>query len=314
MDQNDIPAPEAETVRPARPRSKPPLIDLEAEKPATGFDARPLALALLSGMIGGGLVYAATLLWPANLPSDPRWPAYEQALHTAEAQSAKLARDLEALRASLDHAPPPPDVTALTQRLTAIEETLARPATQPPVIDTTALQRTLRLSLALALRDKLAADAPFETEYQALIRLSGSSAEQAALAATASHGAPSYAMLRAEFLQNQGGPVTKEPVVPAASASFPDRMMAMLSRFVTITDVHETTSAIAGDPATALLSALANRRGSDALALYSALSEPDQHRLAPWVTKLRHRVDAEAAAERLVSDAVQGLASAGGGQ
>jgi hypothetical protein len=275
MDDNDTPQPATEPLRPARPRSAPPIIDAEAEKPRPAFDWRLLTVALLGGLIGGALVFGSMLVLPAKNPADARLAASEASLHSLEAQQNSLAAALDALKHTPQTPAAPVDLQPIMQRLVALEDALAaRPATssQP---DLALVKAAARLARALAMRDHLA-----------------------------SQGASAYTALHAEWVRLKAAPVTP---APEAASSLNDTLLKALSRFVTISDVKDTpkTDTKAADDAIAM--ALQARDGTRALTLWQSLPAADQSGSTAWAASLKQRVEAELAANRAVEDALAEL-------
>jgi hypothetical protein len=340
MTENEASADAQSPSTSKRTRSEPPVIDLAAEEINSG---KPLSgtgtddglrsspkinlhwiVAAFAGSLIGGLLVASTLYFiPGTNTASERLIALESmidqlapqsSLKTLEARVTKAEADTIETRQSLSQSLKlSPDFVSLTNRLKTLEEVMGHLSDQQTLSDGVLSKSALRLTLAALIKDHVAENAPYKNEYDALIALSGPSAEITPLRNFALTGPISYDLLGHEFIQIVTAPMRADASTSLPSATISDRALDVLSHFVTITPadqvVTNTKSGIAE-----IQIAIANHQGAKALTLWQSLPEPNRQSLSVWASRLQGRLDVESAADTLVSDTLHTLNVRGAGQ
>ncbi len=340
MIEND-PNVEAQTPNPSRrARSEPPIIDLAAaevkpDESASGeeksetveggkkFDPSLIIAAIGGGIIGGALVAGSLTFWPMKntapdatiaLQSSISQLASQSSVKTLETRLAKIETDAGDLRKSLTQSSKASvDLTPLTTRLNTIEEALGHMEGQFSSSDGTWSKGAIRLTLAGLIKDHIAKSTPYKTEYDALIELMGPSAENKVLHDHAQSGTISYEALQHELKQIMAMPTRIETTTSSSSAAIEDRMLDVLSHFVTITRTDEAMPSAPSNSSEIEL-ALTNHAGAKAFEIWQSMPEADRQILANWAAKLRAKLDTEAAVDTLISDALNSLSVKGAAQ
>ncbi len=200
------------------------------------------------------------------------------------------------------------DLSALADRLDRIEAQLAPPKSETRVALEKPAANDNPAAVAIvaeALRDKLAAGAPFPTELGALESLGVEPAKLAALKALV-NGAPTGRALAASFEAVQSQVLAA--AAPKEEGGILDRFLARLRGLVQVRDLNET----AGDDPQALASQIEadSRRGdvSGALAAFAKLPEPSRQAASSWAAEAGSRQAAVAALQSIREAAVTRLA------
>lgn len=164
-----------------------------------------------------------------------------------------------------------------------------------------------RIVLADRVRGAIASGRPFAGEVAALAR-GPSKTDLSPLQAVAEKGAPTREALLAQFRSHRA--LFAREVAPL-SASWQDRLMALLSRIVTVRTTDGTASS---DPATLPLrleNAIAANDFARAATLWSELPEPARRGSEAFGAALKQRAEADAAIGRVAEDAVAALGTGG---
>jgi len=227
-------------------------------------------------------------------------------LPTLESRIATLESAAAASKAAA------PEISDLSTRVGKLEAALAalKAATRFASEKTSAADNSASVALvAAALRDRLAAGAPFPTEISALQNLGVDPAKLAPLKALAG-GAPTNNELAASF-------EALAPKALAAAASPPqranawDRLLAHIRGLVQVRDLAETP----GDDPAALVSQIeAETRGGDlpgALAAFAKLPEPARQAAADWAAAAGAKREADEALQSIRQAAIANLAAGG---
>ncbi|MBV9287823.1 MAG: hypothetical protein JO288_08365 [Hyphomicrobiales bacterium] len=225
-------------------------------------------------------------------------------LPALEARLAKLESAAEAPKAGS------PDLSDLETRIRTLESALAALKAETRVASEKASSTDNPAAVTLvagALRDRLAAGAPFPTELAALQNLGVDPAKLAPLKALAG-GAPTDRALAASFEA-----VAPKALAAAASPREPsdawDRFLAHIHGLVQVRDLAETT----GDDPAALVSQIEaeTRRGDlhAALAAFAKLPEPARRAAADWAAAAGARQQADDAVQSIREAALENLAA-----
>ena len=204
-----------------------------------------------------------------------------------------------------------PDLSALVGRIDRIEAQLAAPKVETRVAPEKPAANDNPAAVAIvaeALRDKLAAGAPFPTELGALESLGVEPAKLAPLKALV-NGAPTDRALAASFEAVRSRALAA--AAPKEEGGILDRLLAHLRGLVQVRDLNET----AGDDPQALASQIEadSRRGdlSGALAAFAKLPEPSRQAASAWAAEAGSKQAAVAALQSIRDAAVARLAENG---
>jgi hypothetical protein len=320
-----------------RARSVPPIIDLAAQEiksdqqsldqketekvdPANKLDLRWIGAALAGGLIGGVLVAGAFSFIPTKDNASDRLAALEVAVSQLAPQES--LKPLDARLASIEskainfqkaleqNATSSPELAA---RFNKIEEALSHIPTQTPSSDASLNRDALRLTLAMLIKDKVIQNLPFDDEYKTLIGLAGPSSGNAFLQKFSTSGLMSYDALKLELLQSITPLKSQGDAIPSSSAAWTDRVFDMLSRVVKITPVDQINTAMKASIAE-IETAITNHQGAKAFELWQSLPEADKKALAKWASHLRDKLDAETAADALITDTLHKVDRKGASQ
>jgi hypothetical protein len=233
-------------------------------------------------------------------------------LGATDDQVSALAARLGKIEEAPAATPSGPDASALTGRIDKLEQALAAPKTETRVApEAGAGEKSAEVAIvAEALRDKLAAGAPFPRELAALASLGVDPAKLAPLKPLVD-GGPSGPALSAAFAEIA-------PSVLAAAAkrdqgSVGERFLDHLRGLVVVHDLSEKAG---GDPDALVTQVEAlSRRGdlAGALAAFARLPEPARKVAAAWAAQAGQAEAAAAALQSLREDAI-GRLTAGKGQ
>jgi len=222
---------------------------------------------------------------------------------------ASQSRPVDVAPAAPAPPPPPFDPSPLEARIAALEAALASPksASRAPPEEGVASKDSPALAVvAEALADNLRNGRPFPLEESALERLGVPEARLAPLKPLADHGAPTPASLAADF--RALAPAVLASVAAAPKEGVMNRLMANMSKVVTVTPVGET----AGDDPAALVSqiegALDHGDVARALGAWDRLPDPAKQASKDWAVAARTRQSAQGAAQNLVAEAMAALA------
>lgn len=164
-----------------------------------------------------------------------------------------------------------------------------------------------RIVLSDRVRGAIASGRPFAGEVAALAR-GPSKSDLAPLQTVAEKGAPTREALLAQFRSHRAL-FTRE--VAPLSASWQDRLVAVLSRIVTVRTTDGTAST---DPATLPLrleNAISANDFARAATLWGELPEPARRGSEAFGAALKQRAEADAAIGRVAQDAVAALGTGG---
>ena len=311
---------------------------------ATGAKPRSLVSLLLAG-VAGGVVGAAIVvllqgrmggsndtelgdlrtqvsaLQKAMTTTDTKAMAAQQAAAKAEAEAKSVGGRIGELANA-----PGPEAKALAEAAARAAQAEAAAKAQSQRLDE-ALSRlgnvetqakanagaspealaAARIVLSDRVRGAIASGRPFAGEVAALAR-GPSKTDLAPLQAVAEKGAPTREALLAQFRSHRAL-FTRE--VAPLSASWQDRLMAVLSRIVTVRTTDGTAST---DPATLPLrleNAIAANDFARAATLWGELPEPARRGSEAFGAALKQRAEADAAIGRVAQDAVAALGTGG---
>jgi hypothetical protein len=258
-----------------------------------------------------------------NAAAAPKIDAAAQSIQNLTTEEKDLRANVDATRADtpaltarigkLESAAPQaaaagPELSALSGRVDKLEAALAAPKSETRVAPEkpTASDNPAAVAIvAEALRDKLAAGAPFGAELAALESLGVDPAKLAPLKAVV-NGAPTGRALAASF------DAVAEKALAAATKEqdgIADRFLAHLRGLVQVRHLNET----AGDDPAALVSQVQaeSRRGDvgGALAAFAKLPEPARQAAAGWAAEAGARQAADAALQSIREAAIGRLAA-----
>lgn len=247
---------------------------------------------------------AANALVAVGKPQvEPPAPAPAVDLGPLETRLGKLEAGVAALGAAK------PDLAPLNDRIAKLETALAAPKSEARVApDPAPAGRDNAGMLAVAaqaLSQRIAAGAPYPVEQGALERLGADPARLAQLKPFANDGAPTVTALSNDFAKI--APALLSAAEPKSDDGIMSRMMANMRNVVSVHPVGEQ----AGDDPSALVSQIgaALGRGDVAGALKTFARLPDASRDVgkDWAAKANSRVEAAAAAQALLEDALTQL-------
>ncbi len=203
----------------------------------------------------------------------------------------------------------PATLTALNQRITALEKEVASLKATPGTSDTTAL--TTALSQALAdLKAKVAAGASFQPEYDSIARMVPAAVGLDVLAAHAAQGLPSPTGLAKEL--RDAIPTLPQPEAPQpAGDGYLDWLLGSLSGIITIRDIGETNWPEVAEKAAALAEA---GDLSQAIATVDAAEGAKPAPLSQWLDRVNARLSLEAAVQQVSEAVLRQIAAQGGVQ
>lgn len=232
--------------------------------------------------------------------------AREQA-DAAEKAVTQLRGSVQDVAKDASSAVVPAQLDALTQRLTALEQTSK--AAREDIDKTVAQEKATRLALsAAALRAAVTSGAPFAAEQAQAKALGASDKYLAPLSSFGASGVPSAAAL-AQELRPLLPQMMKLSGAQAPSGGFLERLQANASRLVKVTPVD----APPGNDASAVLARLEVEAAQadivGAIADLGKLSEAARAPAQSWIAKARSREAALAAARDLAADTVRALGS-----
>lgn len=230
-------------------------------------------------------------------------------LSTLEGQARERAQDTTALQERVQAGSKAADaaagaVQALERRVADQDQRFAALTRQLSERGPDAITASLRLVLAERAADALRDGAPLGQLLALLRRLEVKPDNLQPLAPYAESGAPKAAALLQEF--RPLGRRMIDETRPAPS-DWNDRLWSMLGKVVTVRSLAEPRGTDAASLVARIESALANNVVADAAAAWDALPEAAR-RVAPgWGEKLKQRAAAEAAAQRISTEAVSAL-------
>ena len=308
----------------AKPRS---LVPLLLAGVAGGVIGAALVL-LLQGRMGGSngaelgdLRTQLSALQKAMTTTDAKATAAQQAAAKVEAEAKGIGGRIgEIANAQGPEAKALADVTARAAQAEAaakaqsqrLDEALSRLGNVEAQARTNAgagpeALAAARMVLADRVRGAIASGRPFVGEVAALAK-GPSKTDLAPLQAVAEKGAPTRDTLLAQFRSHRA--LFAREVAPL-SASWQDRLMAVLSRIVTVRTTDGTAS---NDPATLPLrleNAIVADDFARAATLWGELPEPARRGSETFGAALKQRAAADATIARVAQDAVAALGTGG---
>lgn len=317
-------APDSAAAPAAKPRS---LVSLLLAGVAGGVVGAAIVV-LLQGRMGGSngaelgdLRTQLSALQKAMTTTDAKATAAQQAAAKAEAEAKGVSGRIGELASAQG-----PEAKALAEATARAAQAEAAAKAQSQRLDE-ALSRlgsveaqakanagvspealaAARIVLADRVRGAIASGRPFAGEVAALAR-GPSKTDLSPLQAVAEKGAPTREALLAQFRSHRA--LFAREVAPL-SASWQDRLMALLSRIVTVRTTDGTASS---DPATLPLrleNAIAANDFARAATLWSELPEPARRGSEAFGAALKQRAEADAAIGRVAEDAVAALGTGG---
>lgn len=165
-----------------------------------------------------------------------------------------------------------------------------------------------RIVLAERIQIAIASGQPFAGDVAALAKGGGAPEQIAALNAVAATGAPTQAVLLAQF-KSHAAMFARETT--PGSANWQDRLLGLASRVVTIRPIDGKAADDASTLTTRLENAIAAGRTGAAATLWDQLPEPARQASADFGASLRKRAAADAAIAKIAQDAVAALGAAG---
>jgi hypothetical protein len=224
-----------------------------------------------------------------------------QARERAEAASALQERVQAGAKAAEANAGA---VQGLERRLGEQDQRLADFTRQLSERGPDAITASLRLVIAERVADALRDGAPLGQLLALLRRLEVKPDSLQPLAPYAENGAPKAAALLQEF--RPLGRRMIDETRPAPS-DWNDRLWSVLGKVVTVRSLAEPRGTDAASLVTRIETALGNDAVTDAAAAWDALPEAARRVAPAWGEKLKQRAAAEAAAQRISTEAVSAL-------
>lgn len=208
--------------------------------------------------------------------------------------SASAIQNLQAAFQSLDQR-----LAGGDKRLAALSEDVAR---LPPAL----MQAGLRAVAAGQAAEALRSGAPLGSALAALEKLGAQATALEPLKPYLAQPAPSLQALQAEF-KPLADRMTSEPQGP--SASLTDRFLRIADKVVTVRAVGDGTGRDVPGLVGRIEGALARGAPGDAASAWDMLPEGPKRISADWAARLKQRVAAEAAMQRLGAEALAALAA-----
>ena len=235
------------------------------------------------------------------------------------ASVAALTTEVATLKSSVaelprvDLAPVKAEVADLGQRLAPVESALAAPKAAQQVTEarqegSAAESRAAPLAVTgNAVLRAIDAGRPFTAETAALKTLGVGDAKLAALSSFATAGAPTVAQLLSEFDAVRS---KLAGAAPSTTGNVLDRFLAGAQGLV---KVRQAGVAAGNDPGAVVSRIEADLRASDlpaALGEWNALPADGQAASRAWADRLKARIEADRAAQAIVTDAIAAIGSA----
>ena len=300
-------------------------LEAEAKRENAALASLDKRIAALEGAVAAsaaGLDKRLDALDATSAGNAPKIAAATELAQRLTTQVASLSADVDAARGEISSlstraskleagtapASVGPDVAALGARIDKVEAALAtqksetRVAPEKPSAEDDPAAIAI---IAAAIRDKLAAGAPFGPELAALGRLGVEPARLAALEAVA-NGAPTDGALAASF--DAAAPKVLAATSNGEQGGAVDRFLAHMRSLVRVRDLNET----AGDDPQALVSRIEaeSRRGdiASALAAFGKLPEAAREAAGDWPSEAAARQAADAALQGIRESAIERIA------
>ncbi len=336
---SDTPEPQ-DSARFSKARSEPPILDLQAEKPASASEApdakaeqpkhdtlridkqpsRKLPVGgFLGGLIGGGLVALGVLAYAAITDSTPTQIAtLESALVEKadrnifaglENRISEIEATLTETRASLGNIaekPVTPD-PVMIERVDALEKAILSLGTASPQTVTIEDRRALRLALILSLRDAIRTDLAAPKEILALEQSGENSAPFLALKSNLSSPLMPFDDIRTEIAKLTKDAPVETPTPPEQSHAAA-RVSSLFSQLVTVRPVGPVAKAPMPDASFApLRDAIDQNNATAALAVLAGMPQTEVEKFKSVERELKRRVAVETAMAQLLDIALDAV-------
>ena len=195
-------------------------------------------------------------------------------------------------------------VTGLNQRLQANAEEAAKLSAEVAKLPPSLLQAGLRAVVAGQIGQNLRAGIPLGSGLSALERLGAAGPALDPLRTYAAQAAPGAATLAAEF-KPLAERITAEPQGPAGSIT--DRLLRVADKIVTVRAVGDGSGRDVPGLVQRIESALARGALPEAAAAWDSLPEDPKRISAEWGARLKARIAADNAAQKLGADSLAAL-------
>lgn len=342
---SDTPEPQ-DPVRFSKPKSEPPILDLQAEKPAPE-NAAPKAEppkqdaprhdtlrvekqpprtwpvgGFLGGLIGGGIVALGML---AYAYVTDKTSAHITTLETALIEKVdrnivaafeKRLDDMEAALAETKAAigavaekRATPDAD-LMKRIAALETAIRSLDANTPqsVISAVNDRSALRLALVLSLRDDIRNDQPVSRGIVALENSGETTEAFAVLKSNLSSPLVPFDQIRAEILSGEKSANIEEPS-PSEQSKPESRISAFFSQLVTVRPAGPVAKVTSPDASlAALIDAVDQDDAKLALSALAALPQSEREKFKSVESELTRRIAVETAIAQLLDDALDAIA------
>jgi hypothetical protein len=195
-------------------------------------------------------------------------------------------------------------VTGLNQRLQANAEEAAKLSAEVAKLPPSLLQAGLRAVVAGQIGQNLRAGIPLGSGLSALERLGAAGPTLDPLRTYAAQAAPGAATLAAEF-KPLAERITAEPQGPAGSIT--DRLLRVADKIVTVRAVGDGSGRDVPGLVQRIELALARGALPEAAAAWDSLPEDPKRISAEWGARLKARIAADNAAQKLGADSLAAL-------
>lgn len=336
---SDTPEPQ-DPVRFSKPKSEPPILDLEAEKPASSAETstpkpeqsrhdtmrvakqppRKLPIGgFLGGLIGGVLVALGVLVYATLKDSTPTqiaslesailekadrniFSAFEKRLSDIEATLVDTQTRLGVMTEK--RVTPDPD---MIKRITAVENAIRSFGISSPQAISLGDRDALRLALILSLRDAVRNDQTASREIAALEKSGESSVAFTTLKANLASPLVPFDEIRAEIVT-----LTKTTPVEGSVQTEQNKTLSgvpsFFSQLVTVRPAEPVAKAPASDTSYAqLLEAVDQDDAKGALNALAMLPEIETEKFKSVRSELQRRIAVEAAIAQLLDTALDAI-------
>lgn len=337
---SDTPEPQ-DPVRFSKAKSEPPILDLEAEKPASASEAsqpkaeqpkhdtlriekqppRKLPISgFLGGLIGGGIVALGVLAYAqitdstatqiATLESALVEKADRHIFSGIEKRLAEIEAALAETQAGLGaiaekRAIPDADVM---KRIATLENAIRSLGTSSPQAVMVEDRRALRLALILSLRDTVRNNLAASREIAALEQSGENSTPFTVLKTNLASPLVPFDEIRTEIERLTKSAPVEEPASPEQSNTA-SRASSFFSQFVTVRPVGPVARPVSPDTSFApLLDAVDQDDAKAALAALATVPESDAKKFKSVESELKRRLAVETALAQLLDTALDAIA------
>ena len=340
---NDTSDPQAlspqDPARFSKPKSEPPILDLQAEKPSVASDAAEPAAetnkhdtlriakqsrrkipydGILGGMLGGGLVALGVVIYAhVTNPNAAQYAALETVLAQKADQTSlsALEKRINDIKADLDQALS--GVTAAQKNATSdpvLSERIASLETIIRSLDKKTQQsvkledrRALRLALILSLRDTMHRDLAAPAEIAALDASGEKTSAFESLKSDLATPLVPFDDLRIEIL-NLTKTLSSGHETTTEEAKVSSRLSSFFSQLVTVRPAGPAAKSLLPDlSVTPVLDAVDQDDATAALAALAALPQAEQEKFKSIGDELKRHINVEAALSDLLDDALRDI-------